>query len=250
MMKIKRILVSQPKPDSDKSPYFELAKKNNIQIDFKPFIHVEPICCKEFRNSKINILDHSAIIFTSKTAIDHFFRVAKELRISIPETMKYFCISESAAFYLQKYIVFRKRKIFYSDGKLDDLMEFITKHNEEFFLVPVSDVNNDELHEKLSGKNIRHTKAVFYKTVASDLSEIKEINYDIMVFFSPSGIESLKKNFPDFEQNEIRIASFGPYTAKAVLDAGLRLDIKAPMPEAPSMTMAIENYIRSLNKKS
>jgi len=248
-VKIKRILVSQPKPDTEKSPYFDLEKKNNIKIDFRPFVQVEGIPSKEFRQSRINILDHSAVIFTSRTAIDHFFRVSEELRIIIPDEMKYFCISESTALYLQKYIVYRKRKIFYGKSKFDELIEIIMKHKDERFLLPLSDIHKIEIPKSLEKNKIKYTKAILYKTICSDLSDLEDVNYDILVFFSPSGVKSLLQNFPDFQQNEIKIASFGPTTAKAVNEAGLRLDIQAPMPQAPSMTMALEQYIKKFNKE-
>jgi len=249
-MKIKKILVSQPKPESDKSPYYDLAKKNNVEVEFRQFIQVEPILSKDFRMQKVNILDHSGIVFTSKIAIDHFFRLVKEIRITIPETMKYFCNSESTAFYLQKYIVYRKRKIFHSEGKMDDLLDIILKHKEEKYFIPVSDTMNQELCDKLDVHGVAYSKAVLYKTVNSNVSDIKTNDYDVMVFFSPQGITSLKSNFPDFEQNGLVIASFGSATAKAVEEAGLRLDIQAPMPEAPSMIMALEQYIKKINKDS
>lgn len=248
-MKIKRILVSQPKPTSDKSPYFELARKNNLQIDFRPFIQVEPIASKEFRNQKVNYADHSAVVFTSRTAIDHFFRIAKEIRFTVPDTLKYFCISEATAFYLQKYIVYRKRKIFYGNGRFDDLVDIIKKHNDETFLVPLSDIHKQEIPEKLTKSKVKYSKAILYRTVSSDLSDLKDVDYDVLVFFSPSGIASLKQNFPDFDQKDTKIASFGPTTAKAVEEAGLRLDIQAPMPQAPSMTMALEQFIKKHNKE-
>lgn len=247
-MKIKKILVSQPKPTTPKSPYFDLAEKSNVKIDFRPFIQVEGIDAKDFRKQKINVLDHTAVIFTSRTAIDHFFRICEETRVAVPETMKYFCISEATAFYLQKYIVFRKRKIFHSTGKFADLVDVIKKHKEEKFLVPLSDIHKQEIPDLLNKAKVKYTKAIFYRTVSSDLSDIKEIDYDILVFFSPSGIASLFQNFPDFKQNDIVIASFGPATAKAVTEAGLRLDIQAPMPQAPSMTAALEMYIKQQNK--
>lgn len=247
-MKIKKILVSQPQPDNEKSPYHELAKKNNLQIDFRPFIHVEEVSGKDFRNSKINILDHSAVVFTSRTAIDHFFRISKELRLIIPDTMKYFCISEATAFYLQKYITYRKRKVFYGNGKFDDLLDLIVKHKTENFLVPLSDIHKQEIPDMLDVAKIKYTKAILYRTVSSDLSDLESVNYDILVFFSPSGIASLKQNFPNFEQKDTMIASFGPTTAKAVESAGLRLDIKAPNPQAPSMAMALEQFIKQHNK--
>ena len=248
-MKIKRILVSQPKPTTPKSPYADLAEKNNLKIDFRPFIQVEGVPAKEFRKQRINILDHSAVIFTSRTAIDHFFRIAEELRVSVPDTMKYFCISEATAYYLQKYIVYRKRKIFHSTGRFTDLVDVLKKHREETFLVPLSDIHKQEIPSLLNKNKINYTKAILYRTVSSDLSDLKDVNYDVLVFFSPSGIKSLFQNFPDFKQNDTKIASFGPATAKAVKEAGLRLDIQAPMPQAPSMAMALEQFIKKYNKR-
>jgi uroporphyrinogen-III synthase len=247
-MKIKRILVSQPKPDSEKSPYFELAEKNNVKIDFRPFSYVEGVPSKDFRKQRIDILAHSAVIFNSKTAIDHFFRMCGELRIIVPDLMKYFCISESVAFYLQKYIIYRKRKIFFGSGSINDLVEVVGKHNEEKFLLPFSDLPHEELTELLDKCVIKYNRAILYHNVNCDLSDFSVINYDLLVFFSPSGIRSLMKNFPEFQQNDIRIGSFGTATAKAVIDAGLRLDLQAPRPEAPSMIMALEMYIREQNK--
>ena len=247
-MKIKRILVSQPKPENEKSPFFDLAKKNDLTVDFRPFIHIEGVLAKEFRMQKVNILDHTAVIFTSRTAVDHFFRIAKEMKISIPESMKYFCITESIAFYLQKYIVYRKRKIFYGKGKFDDLIDILHKHGDSEFLLPLADRHKQEIPRKLKKHKMKFSKAIFYKTVSSDLSDLADINYDILVFYSPSGIKSLFHNFPDFEQNNTKIASFGNTTAKAVKDAGLRLDIQAPMPKAPSMTMAIDSFIKNIDK--
>jgi uroporphyrinogen-III synthase len=249
MSRIKSILVSQPKPETEKSPYYDLAEKNNLKIDFRPFIQVEGVTCKDFRQSRIDILAHSAVIFTSRHAIDHFFRIAEEMRVVVPDTMKYFCISESTAFYLQKYIVYRKRKIFYScTGNFDDLMDIILKHKAETYLVPVSDTHKEEIPSLLEKHKIAFTKAIFYRTVSSDLSDLAEVNYDILVFFSPSGIKSLLQNFPNFTQNETKIASFGEKTAKAVQEAGLRLDIMAPQPKAPSMPAALELFIRDFNK--
>ncbi|KAF0239091.1 MAG: uroporphyrinogen-III [Prolixibacteraceae bacterium] len=247
-MKVKSIIVSQPDPNTAKSPYFELAEKYGLKIDFRPFIQVEGVPAKEFRNSRIYILDYTAVIFTSRTAIDHFFRISQELRLAIPDTMKYFCISEATAFYLQKYIVYRKRKIFYGDGRFSDLISVMKKHKEENFLVPLSDIHKQEIPELLEAEGYKYTKAILYRTVCSNLSDLKEINYDILVFFSPSGIKSLFQNFPNFVQNDIKIACFGPTTAKAVRDAGLRLDIEAPTSQAPSMTMALEQFIKKNNK--
>ena len=247
-MKIKKILVSQPEPQSDKNPYSEIAEKNNVKIEFRQFIHVEPVEVKEFRKQRVNILDHSAVIFTSKTAIDHFFRMCTEMRILVPDSMKYFCTSESIAHYLQKYIVYRKRKIFYGKGKFVELMEVLDKHKSEKFLVPLSDQHKIEIPELLSQHKLKHTIAVFYLTVSSDLSDLSMLNYDVLVFFSPSGIKSLLVNFPEFKQNDTKIASFGNSTARAVKEAGLRLDLQAPLPNAPSMTMALDLFIKEHNK--
>lgn len=243
-MKLKTILVSQPEPVTEKSPYFDLAKKHKLKIDFRPFIHVEPVPAKEFRKEKINILEHTAIILTSRNAVDNFFRMCEEMRVTVPDSMKYFCISEATAYYMQKYVTYRKRKIFFGRQKFSDLMDIIRKHKNEKYLLPVSDIHKQEMIDLLDKANIRYSKGVFYRTVASDLSDLKDVNYDMLVFFSPSGIKSLLENFPDFKQNNTRIAAFGPTTSQAVEDAGLRLDLHAPMPGAPSMTMAIEHYIK------
>lgn len=249
MTRIKRILVSQPKPESEKHPYSELAEKNNLKIDFRPFIQVEGVSVKDFRKARVEILAHGAVIFSSKTAINHFFRIAEELKITIPDEMKYFCSSESIAFYLQKYIVYRKRKIFYSaSGNIADIMDVLMKHKDDTFLVPMSSASKDEVTVLLDKAKIKYTSAVLYNTVCSDLSDLSEINYDVLVFFSPTGIKSLLQNFPEFKQNDIKIATFGSTTAKAATEAGLRLDISAPQPNAPSMTMALEQYIREYNK--
>ena len=247
-MKIKKILITQPKPDSAKSPYFDLAEKSNVQVDFRPFIQVEGVSAKEFRQTRVQIQDHTGVIFTSRSAIDHFFRMSAEMRVTIPDSMKYFCVSEATAFYLQKYIVYRKRKIFYGAGKFPDLIDVMRKHKDEKFLLPVSQVNQPDILQALDKAGYKYTPAIIYKTVSSDLSDLKDVNYDILVFFSPSGIQSLMQNFPQFEQDTTKIACFGSTTAKAVKDAGLRLDIEAPTPEAPSMTMALEQYIRKHNK--
>jgi uroporphyrinogen-III synthase len=241
-------LVSQPKPETEKSPYFDLAKKCNVKIDFRPFIHVEGITAADFRKDRINIAEHTAIILTSKNAVDHFFRICQETRVAIPDTLKYFCISESTAYYLQKYVVYRKRKIFHGKQTFLDLIDIIKKHKEEKFLLPCSDKHKEEVPEVLDQLNINYTKAILYKTVCSDLSDLADVNYDVLVFFSPSGIKSLFQNFPKFKQNNTRIAAFGPTTAKAVKEAGLKLDNHAPMPAAPSMTMALEQYISKANK--
>jgi uroporphyrinogen-III synthase len=247
-MKIKKILVSQPQPDSEKSPYYELAEKNNVKIDFRPFSHVLGVPCKDFRKQRIDILAHTAVVFSSKTAIDHFFRICGEMRISVPDTMKYFCVSESVAFYLQKYIIYRKRKIFHGNGMVSDLMELIMKHQDEKYLLPLSDQQNEELTVLLDKQKVKYSKAILYQNVCLDISDLSIINYDLLVFFSPSSFKSLLKNFPEFQQNEIKIGSFGSSTAKAILEAGLRLDLQAPRPEAPSMIAALEQYIKEQNK--
>lgn len=247
-MKIKSILVTQPEPSVVKSPYSELAESTSVKIDFRPFIQVEGVSAKEFRQTRIHINDYTAVIFNSKTAIDHFFRLAQELRVPIPDTLKYFCVSESIAFYLQKYIVYRKRKIFHANGSMPDLLEIMKKHKEEVFLVPLSDIHSQEIHKLLDKGGFSYTPAVLYRTVSSDLHDLQDMNYDILVFFSPSGIKALIQNFPDYKQNDTKIACFGATTAQAVREAGLNPDIEAPTPEAPSMTMALEHYIKNANK--
>ena len=246
--KVKTILVSQPKPDGDKSPFFELETKHNLKIDFRSFIHVEGLDSQEFRKGRISVLDHTAVIFTSRNAVDHFFRLCIDLRITVPDSMKYFCISESTAYYLQKYVVYRKRKIFHGKQLFRDLLEVMTKHQDEKFLLPCSDILKEEIPKLLDSNGFDYTKAIFYRTVCSDLSDLADIKYDMLVFYSPSGIKSLFKNFPDFKQNGTRIAAFGPTTTKAVENHGLRLDVKAPAPGTPSMTLAIENYVKTVNK--
>ena len=221
-MAIKTILVSQPKPDGDKSPYYDLADKYKLKIDFRPFIRVEGVSAQEFRTQRVNIPEHTAIILTSKAAIDHFFRMAEETRFTVPDTMKYFCISEAVAYYLQKYVSFRKRKIFFGKQTIEDLVEVMKKHKKEKFLLPCTDILRDKIPETLEQHNIPFTKAMLYRTVASDLSDLEDVYYDILVFFSPGGIESLFKNFPDFKQNKTAIAAFGPTTANAVLKNNLR----------------------------
>lgn len=243
-MKVKSILVTQPKPESEKSPYHDLAKKYNLKIDFRPFIHIEGIPAKDFRKDRINIPDFSAVILTSRHAADHFFRICNEMRISNVEELKYFCISESTAFYLQKYITFRKRKIFYGKQNIIDLLEVLKKHKKEKFLLPCSDIANQEMVDTLAQHGIEAIPAVIYRTVCSDLSDLADVKYDMLVFFSPAGVVSLLKNFPDFVQNTTLIAAFGHTTSQAVIESGLRLDIQAPVPEAPSMTMSIENYLK------
>ena len=248
-MNIKKVLVSQPKPASEKSPYFEIAEKYGVKIDFRPFIKVESLTAKEFRQQKVSILDHTAVVFTSRHAIDHFFNLCTELRVTIPETMKYFCTSETISLYIQKYVQYRKRKVFFgATGKFQDLLPLIVKHSGEKYFIPMSDVHNDEIKNALVQNKIQHTEAVMYRTVSNDFTPEEKFDYDMLVFFSPSGIQSLLKNFPNFEQGDIAIGCFGPTTAKAVKDAGLRLDLEAPTAEAPSMTAALDMFIRKHNK--
>lgn len=248
-MEIKKILVSQPKPASDKSPYFDIATKYGVEMVFRPFIKVESLSAKEFRQQKVSILDYTAIVFTSRHAIDHFFHLCTELRVNIPETMKYFCISEAVALYIQKYVQYRKRKIFFGGtGKFDDLLPTITKHKNEKYLVPMSDVHNDDIKNLLDKCKVQHQEVVMYRTVSNDFTPDEAFDYDMLVFFSPAGVASLQKNFPNFEQKDIKIATLGATTAQAVCDAGLRLDVEAPTPQAPSMTAAIELFIKANNK--
>ena len=243
---IKKMLVSQPQPEAGKSPYFEIAKRYDVEIDFRPFIKIEPLSAKEFRQQKVSILDFTAVIFTARTAIDHFFNLCEELRIAIPESMKYFCMTESIAVYLQKYIIYRKRKVFYSvNGHQEDLVKLVSKHAKERYLIPVSDVHKDDLMRGMNTKKIHYRTAIMYRTVSNNFTEEEKFDYDLLLFFSPSGISSLLKNFPAFNQNDIRIGCFGPMTAKAAVDAGLRLDIEAPTPETPSMTAALERYLKN-----
>lgn len=247
---IKKILVSQPKPSSEKSPYFDIAAKYGVEIDFRPFIKVEGLSAKEFRTQKVSILDHTAIVFTSRHAIDHFFMLCKELRVAIPDEMKYFCVTEQIALYIQKYVQYRKRKIFFgSTGKIQDLIPTMAKHKSEKYLIPQSDVHNDEIKNLLDEKKLHHTEAVMYRTVSNDFRTDESFDYDLIVFFSPSGVQSLMKNFPGFKQGGMAIATFGPTTAKAVKDAGLRLDLEAPSPQYPSITAALGAYIANANKK-
>lgn len=249
MLKVKSVLVSQPKPETEKSPYFDLSKDCKVKIDFRPFIHLEGVTGKDFRQQRVNFLDFSAVIFTSRNAIDYYFKTAEEARVTIPDDMKYFCISESTAFYLQKYIVYRKRKIFYGEQTFADLIKVLKKHNKDNkFLLPCSDILRQTIPDLLKENEIDYKCVNLYNTVCSDLSDLSDVNYDVLVFFSPSGIKSLFQNFPTFKQNDTRIAVFGPTTAKAAEDAGLNIDIAAPKPESPSMTKALELYIKKANK--
>ncbi len=244
--KVKSILVTLPEPENEKSPFYDVAAASNLKIDFRSFIHVEGVPAKEIRKEKVNLSEFSAVILTSRNAADHFFRVCEEMRFEVPTDMKYFCISESIALYLQKYIQYRKRKIFFGKQTAKDLADVLKKHATEKFLYPCSDVAAEATEVLLQKQGIDFTPAVLFKTVVSDLSDLSDVFYDIIVFFSPSSVQSLHVNFPEFKQNNTRIAAYGKTTQQAILDAGLILDIPAPTPEAPSMTMAIEQYIKSI----
>lgn len=248
-MKVKTILVSQPEPKTETSPYFDLAEKQKVKVDFRSFIHVEGIPVKEVRSQKIDLTNFTAIILTSRNAVDHFFRIAKEMRFTVPNDMKYFCQSEAVALYLQKYVVYRKRKIYFGEKTLPELIKLIKKHKTETFLLPSSDKLKPEIPEELNKLSVNWTRANLYRTVVSDLSDLQDVFYDVLVFFSPSGIDSLFENFPNFKQNDTRIAVFGNSTVQAVKNRGLRVDISAPTPETPSMTMALEKYIKEVNSK-
>ena len=241
---IKKILVSQPKPTSEKSPYFEIASNYGVELVFRPFIKVEGLTAKEFRQQRVNILDYTAIVFTSRHAIDHFFSLAKELRVNIPEDMKYFCVTETIALYIQKYVLFRKRKVFFgTTGKIADMLSTMVKRKSEKYFIPMSDVHSDEIQVLMDSKKLQYKESIMYRTVSNDFTLEETFDYDMIVFFSPLGVISLIKNFPNFNQGNIAIATFGPTTAKAVKDAGLRLDLEAPTQEYPSMTGALKHYL-------
>ena len=242
-------MVSQPEPKTDvSSPYQELADKYKLKIDFRPFIQVVGVDVADFRKDKVNLAEFTAVIFTSRNAVDHFFRMCEDMRVAVSNEMKYFCQSEAVAYYLQKYVVYRKRKIYFGQNRFKDLLSYLKKHKDEKFLLPSSDVLKPDIPEALDAAEINYTRAVLYRTVSSDLSDLKDVYYDILIFFSPSGIKSLFENFPDFKQNDTRIAVFGPTTTKEAEDHGLRIDISAPSPKFPSMTMAIEDYVKQANK--
>ena len=247
-MKVKTILVSQPEPKIENSPYFDLQDRQKVKVDFRPIIHVEGVEAKEIRQQKIDLSKFSAIVLTSRNSVDHFFRVAEEMRFKVPDSMKYFCQSEAVAYYLQKYVVYRKRKIYVGKRTFEELSPLIKKYKDETFLLPTTDKVKPIIPSTLDNLGVKWTQATFYKTVISDLSDLENVTYDILVFFSPSGIDSLFKNFPDFKQNDTRLAVFGNTTIKAVEAKGLRVDIAAPTPETPSMTMALKKYIDQVNK--
>lgn len=246
---IQKILVSQPKPESDKSPYFEIEEKYKVAFTFHPFIKIEGVPAREFRQQKIQILDYSAIVFNSRHAIDYFFTLCREMRITLPEDMKYFGISETVALYIQKYVQYRKRKVFFgTTGKWPELVAVMAKHKQEKYLIPLSDVHNDDNEQLLKAKKLKYTQCVMYRTVSNDYPADRPLDFDMIVLFTPAGVESLLKNFPDFEQGTTRLACFGPATRKAMEDAGLRVDLSAPTPQARSMTAAIELYLEEENK--
>lgn len=246
-MKIQKILVSQPKPASDKSPYYEVARKHNVELDFRPMIRVEGLTSKEFRQQKISMSNFTAVIFTAKGAVDHFFRICEEMRFTVPETFKYFCTSESISLYLQKYTLYRKRKIHFPEsGKFEDLVPMLQRHHKEKFLYAVSDVSKDLL-ANIEKSKLQYTKAVMYRTVAVEIPKSELEAYDMLLFFSPEGIKSLQKNAPDFNQGDIQIGCFGAAASKAVKDAGLRLDMEAPTPQYPSVTAALDHFIEQIN---
>lgn len=251
MSKIKNILVSQPVPaDLEKSPYGDLIKKHGLNIEFIKFFKIESVTIREFRDEKVYINEHTAIIFNSKHAVDHFFSIAKDVRVEIPESMKYFCMSESVAFYLQKYVQFRKRKIFFSENDLSQLMDLIKKHKTERFLLPCSENHSKELPIMLDTAKINYSEAVLYRTVPAEMNELVDISkFDMLVFFSPQGIHSLFHNWPDFKQGDMAIGTFGSSTAQAATDAGLTVNLSAPSPASPSMTMAIDAYLSKCQKK-
>ena len=246
---MKKILISQPKPTSEKSPYFDIEKEFGVEFIFRPFFKVEGLTPKEFRQQKVSILDHTAVVFTSRHAIDNYFRLAKVMRLTIPEDMKYFCITETVALYIQKYVQYRKRKVFFgATGKVDDLVPTMVKHKTEKYLVPLSSVHNDVIRDLLDSKKLMHTECVMYRTVSNDFSDEEKaaFDYDMLIFSSPTGVKALGENFPDFKQNDIKIGTFGPATAKEVKAQGLRLDLEAPSKEYPSMTSALRAYLKKL----
>jgi uroporphyrinogen-III synthase len=248
--RVKNILISQPKPENDKNPYYDLSKKYNLIETFRQFIKIEGIPVKDFRLQRVDILEHKAVILTSRMAVDHYFRMCNEMRVTVPESMKYFCINEATAYYLQKYIQYRKRKIFFGHQTIQDLVDVIRKNREEKFLLPAADVHKEQICDFLDAINIKYTKAVMYRTVSADLSDIKNLNdYDVLAFFTPAGINSLKHNFPNFKQGNTRIACFGAATANTLKKHGYRLDIYAPNPKNPSMSGALDEYIREANKR-
>jgi uroporphyrinogen-III synthase len=249
MAKIKNILISQPEPERENDPFNELGKKYNIKLLFRKLFKIEGVQSKEFRQERINLLNYTAVIFTSKNAIDHYYRVCGEMRVTVPETMKYFCISESIALYLQKYVLYRKRKIFYGRQHFSELIDLMKKHKEEYFLLPSSDILKPEIPKLLAENKFKYKRIIFYQTVADDLKDIDIKLYDMVVLFSPAGVHALLKNFPGFKQTKILVATFGSTTANAAKESGLTVTVQAPLPKAPSMTMALEQYLQKATKR-
>ena len=247
-MKVNKILVSQPRPATEKSPYFDIEKKHKVQIDFCSFIKVEGVTAKEFRQQKVSILDHTAIVFLSRHAIDHFFTLCKELRVTIPDDMKYFCLSETISLYIQKYVQYRKRKVFFGNGHINDLEPLFAKHKTEKYFVPTSNVHNAEINSIFDKYGIVHAQAEMYHTVSAEIAPDYIKSFDMLIFFSPHGIDSLKKNVPDYTQGEQLIACFGNVTAKSINDNGLRLDLEAPSAGATNMPAALDAYLAANNK--
>jgi uroporphyrinogen-III synthase len=248
-VKVSSILITQPRPETEKSPYFELAKKYGIQLDFHPFIRVEGLTGKEFRKQRVDISEYTAIIFTSRYAVDHFFRICEELKVKVSQDMKYFCITEAVALYLQKFILYRKRKVFFSaDGSTAGLLEVIGKHKNEKYIIPTSDSGKAELTQYAQKQNIAYAEVTLYRMVSNDITPVMEASYDMIVFFSPFSVQTLFEHYPKYEQNGTVIGAFGPTTSKAVEDSGLRLDVKAPAPNAPSMVSALEMFLATAKK--
>ena len=246
---IKKILVSQPKPTSEKSPYFDIARKLDVEIVFRPFIKIEALTPVEFRQQKVSILDHTAVVFTSRNAIDNFFKLCKEMRVAIPDDMKYFCITETVSLYIQKYVQYRKRKVFFgTTGKIDDIIPLMVKHKNEKYFVPQSDQHTDDFANMLDAKKLNHSEAVMFRTVSNDFAKDEPFDYDMLIFFSPHGLDSLKKNVPDYQQGEQLIACFGNITAKTIKEQGLRLDLEAPSAAATNMPAALDAYLTENNK--
>jgi uroporphyrinogen-III synthase len=250
---VKKILITQPKPENDRSPYLDLAKKYEIDLVFHPFIKLEGIPSKDFRRQKIDITAYSAVIFTSRNAIDHFFRICEEMKITISQDTKYFCITEAVALYLQKFILYRKRKVFYgADGTNKSMFDVVNKHkeNERFLYVCSENQQDNEIVNWLKNNKCEFALAFMYRTISNDILQVMEnVDYDVICFFTPSGVRSLFDNVPTFKQNGTCIGAFGGNTSKAVEDAGLTLEIKAPAPQAPSMVAALEQFLVAELKK-
>lgn len=249
---IKKIMISQPKPANDKSPYYDLEKEYGIELVFRPFIKVEGLSAKEFRQQKVSILSHTAIVFTSRHAIDHFFNLAKELRLTIPEEMRYFCVTETISLYIQKYVQYRKRKVFFgTSGKIDDLIPSMLKHKNEKYLIPMSNVHNDDIKNLLDAKGLTHTECVMYRTLSNDFTpeEVENFDCDMLIFSTPTGVEYVVNAFPNIKEGKFKLGAFGPATGKAISQAGLKPDLVAGTKEYPSMIDALRDYLDKENKK-